>query len=85
MSPEGLVGLCLFPWFTMEGASLFQMSLMGEIEIQVSLRLFQAALFPVLGLEWERGLNPQLCFFSTSSWGVGVVSEAKALWGKTEA
>lgn len=65
------MGYALFPWFTREGASLFQMSLMGEIEIQVSVRLFQAALFPVLGLGRERGPNPQLRFFSTGSLGVG--------------
>lgn len=52
VSPEGLCGFCPL-WFVGEGASLFQMSLAGEIEIQVSLRVFQAALFPVVGLEWE--------------------------------
>lgn len=60
------------------GASLFQMSIgWGEIEIQVSLHLFQAALLPVPGLEWERGVNTQLCSFSTSSLGVGLSQRQK--------
>lgn len=53
-----------------------------EIEIQVSLRLFQAALFPVLGLEWERGPNPQHCFSSTRSLGVGWSQSQKHSWGR---
>lgn len=58
------------PWFIWEGASLLQTSLMGEIRDPSFTSSFQAVLFPVLGLEWERGLKSQHHFSSPSSVGV---------------
>lgn len=57
------------PWFIGEGASLLQTSLMGEIRDPSFTSSFQAVLFPVLGLEWERGLKSQHHFSSPSSGG----------------
>lgn len=78
VSPEGLCGFCPL-WFVGEGASLLQTSLVGEVEIQVSLRLFQAAV-SCAGAEVGVSLPAPLSAASSPAIWVQVVSEVRLPW-----
>lgn len=73
-----------YPGSEVRGLPCLKGPLQGKQRSKFHFIFFQAALFPVLGLEWEERPQPSALLLHQESGG-GVVSESHALLGKTEA